>query len=235
MSEIKLYNADCMDILKSMEDNSIDLILTDPPYWHPHLGGNGKSDIAQRANRLKEDIAFMSDNFDYVPVFEEFMRVCKIPNMLIFCSNAQISQFMRFFEDRDLTVTLLEWVKTNPIPTAKGNYLSDVEYIVFVRGKGCTFNDDVPFDYKRKVWTSGLVSNKDRLHPAQKPIELLEKFLTVHSKEGETVLDCFMGSGSTGVACKHMNRNFIGIEREPKFFEICEQRINGAGTQRRLF
>ena len=232
---IQLFNGDCLDILKTIPNHSIDLILTDPPYLHPHLGGLGNSALANRASKLKADIDFMSDGFDYETVFAELMRVCKIPNMLIFCSNAQISTFMRWFEDKDLSVTLLEWVKTNPIPTAFGNYLSDVEYIVCVRGKGATFNNSVPFDYKRKAYISAIESNANRFHMAQKPIPLLEKLLEVHSNKGDTVLDCFMGSGSTGVACKKLERSFIGVEREQKYFEISEKRIQGQTIARRLF
>ena len=96
---IQLYNSDCIEILKTIPDKSIDLILTDPPYHHPHLGGKGTSLLAQRADKLKHEIAFMSDSIDYEEVFAEFMRICKIPNMLIFCTNAQISKFMGYFEN----------------------------------------------------------------------------------------------------------------------------------------
>ena len=221
-----LLHGDCCELLKSIPDKSIDLILTDPPYFHPHMGGKGTSELAQRASKLKQDILFMSESFDYDIIFNEFLRVCRIPNMLIFCSNAQISAFMRFFEERELITTLLEWVKLNPIPTANGNYLSDVEYCVFVRAKGATFNNDVPYDYKRKAYIDGLVSNNNRYHPAQKPLGLLQRYLTVHSDENQTILDPFMGSGSTGVACVGMNRNFIGMELDDKYFKVAEERIS---------
>ena len=141
---------------------------------------------------------------------------------------------MSYFEDRGYTATLLCWVKTNPIPTMNGNYLSDIEYCVYVRDKGVTFNNDVPYDYKRKAYISGLVST-DRFHPAQKPDELIKRYLSVHSKEGDTVLDCFMGSGTTGVWCKKLGRDFIGIEIDKKYYDIAEKRIGGAHKEVKLF
>ena len=77
-------------------------------------------------------------------------------------------------------------------------------------------------------------NNSNRLHPSQKPVELLEYFIRTYTDENDTVLDFTMGSGSTGVACMNTNRNFIGIELEPEYYEIAEQRIQEAKTQRRL-
>ena len=229
-----LYNDDCINVLKIIPDGSVDLILTDPPYEHIN-GGGGNSELGQRAGKLKTNIDFMSNSFDMDSVFTEFLRVCKIPNMLIFCSNRQISRIMSFFENKGLVVTLLEWVKTNPIPTMNGCYLSDIEYCVYVHGKGATFNSDsVPYDYLRKAYISGLVST-DRFHPAQKPDELIKRYLTLHSNEGDVVLDCFMGSGTTGVWCKKLNRDFIGVEIDKKWFDIAQQRINGATIGNKLF
>ena len=226
-----LKHGDCAKLLKEIPDKSVDLILTDPPYVF-HNSGGGQSALGQRTVTLKNNITFMSDGFDYDQIFSEFMRVCKIPNMLIFCSNAQISSIMGWFERQNgVVVTLLEWVKRNPIPTHNGNYLSDVEYCVFVRGKGATFNNDVPYEYKRKAYIDSLVPSQNRYHPAQKPLVLLERYLLVHSTEGQTVLDPFMGSGSTGVACAILNRNFIGMEIDDNYFKVATGRINREHTK----
>jgi site-specific DNA-methyltransferase (adenine-specific) len=71
-------------------------------------------------------------------------------------------------------------------------------------------------------------------HPTEKPLNLIEHLVEIHSNEDDCVLDCFMGSGTTGVACHQTNRNFIGIELEPKYYEIAKERIKEAKAQRRL-
>lgn len=144
---------------------------------------------------------------------------------------------MSYFEKLKLTPTLLVWNKTNPSPLCNGKHLSDLEFIVYVRGKGATFNNGTPFEYKKKCYTSPVVGKKDRIHTAQKPIELLRRYIELSSNEGDTVLDCFMGSGSTGVACVKYKRNFIGIEIDKQYFEIAEKRIKDeeAIMKRKLF
>lgn len=104
----KIYNCDCLVGIKEIPNNSIDCIITDPPYLLDSSGG-GASALAKRSRRLKDSIEFISNGFDYENLFDEFIRVCKIPNMLIFCSNKQISQTMSFFEDKGLKSTLLIW------------------------------------------------------------------------------------------------------------------------------
>lgn len=230
MSDIMLKQGDCLELMKQVQDNSIDLILTDIPYEYDNHGG-GKNELGNRKLTKDKHIDFMSSGIPYNEVFNEFIRICKTPNLLIFCSNKQIAKIMTWFENSDniknVSVTLLCWNKTNPIPACNGKYLSDLEFIVYVRGKGATFNNDTPFEYKHKCYISPIVSSKNRLHPAQKPIELLERYVLLHSKEDDTILDCFMGSGSTGIACMNTNRNFIGFELDENYFKIAKDRIEG--------
>lgn len=223
MSDIKLYQGDCLPILKQMQDNSVDLILTDPPYEYDNHGG-GNTELAQRKLVKEKHIDFMSSGFD-LTILNEFLRVCITPNILMFCSNQQISKLMGYFESKGIPVTLLVWHKINPPPLCNGKYLSDCEFVVYAHGKNATFNNDCPFDFKKKVYVSSVVPAKDRLHPAQKPIDLLNQYIQLHSNPEDTILDPFMGSGSTGVACKNLNRNFIGMELNPDYFQIAKQRI----------
>lgn len=234
---IQLYNDDCLNVLKTIPDKSIDLVVTDPPYELDNHGGTGGTELGKR--RLVCDkqnyVGFMGDGFDIASVFSELLRVCKLPNMFIFCSNKQVSKIMGYFENLNLPTTLLCWHKTNPTPLCNGKHLSDLEFIVYVRSKGSVFNNDTPFDYKRKCFTSGVVSTKDRLHTAQKPIELLKQYILLCSNEGDTVLDCFMGSGSTGVACIETDRNFIGIEIDETYFNLAKSRIEEEQNKPSLF
>lgn len=224
MSKIILKQGDCMELLKKVKDNSIDLVVTDPPYELENHGG-GTTSLAERQLVSDKHINFISNGFNYDIIFNEFIRITKTPNFFIFCSNKQISNIMTWFENKRLSVTLLVWQKTNPIPLCNGKYLSDCEFCVYVRGKNATFNNDTPFEYKKKVYTSALVPNKNRFHPTEKPIELLKRYILQHSNKNDWVLDPFMGSGTTGVACKESSRNFIGFELDENYFNMAKERI----------
>lgn len=123
---------------------------------------------------------------------------------------------------------LLTWHKTNPVPTCNNKYLSDTEYLLFFREKGVKVYGS--YQTKKKFYvTQTNKKDKDKYkHPTVKPVEIMENIITNSSQEGETVLDCFMGSGTTGVACVNTNRRFIGIEKEEKYIEIAKQRIEEA-------
>ena len=132
---------------------------------------------------------------------------------------------MTYFENKKLSTTLLVWNKTNPIPLCNGKHISDIEFIVYVRGKGAIFNNSVDINKKYKVKRFPTMSSKQRVHPTQKPNDLLEELIQLHSIENSVVLDCFAGSFSTGVACMNTGRKFIGIEVDEKYFEIGKSRM----------
>lgn len=173
MKDIELWHGDCLELMKKLirEKIKVDCIITDPPYILENHGG-GTTDLAQRKLVKDKHIDFISNGFCINDCFELMLKLQDIPNMLIFCSNKQVSSIMGFFEQRKLTVTLLVWQKTNPSPLCNGKHLSDIEFIVYVRGKGATFNNDTPFEYKKKVYTSPIVSNRNRLHPTQKVLSI---------------------------------------------------------------
>ena len=110
--------------------------------------------------------------------------------------------------------------------------MNDIEFILTVRGKGATFNNKLPSNMKRRVFTEPLVANK--VHPCEKPLKILDNLVQLYSKENDTILDCFMGSGTTGISAVKNNRNFIGIEKEKKYFDIAQQRIDAENHQTKL-
>lgn len=124
---------------------------------------------------------------------------------------------------------IFRWIKSNPMPRNRDRrYVTSVENAVTIVKKG----EKWTFNRQRSTYENGLfkypiVSPKKRTHPTQKPIKLMEDLIKIHTNEGDTVLDPFMGSGSTGVACVNTGRNFIGMELEDKYFKIAEQRIMG--------
>lgn len=232
--EIKLYHGDCLDIMKKLiSDNvKVDCIITDPPYVLD-LHGGGQNDLGKRKLTKDKHIEFISGGFS-TECFELMLKLQSIPNLLIFCSNKQVSTIMSFFEQKNLTTTLLVWEKTNPSPLCNGKHLSDIEFIVYVRGKGATFNNDTPYEYKKKIYTSPVVSNKNRLHPTQKSVVHIQQYIKLHTKENDVVLDPFMGSGTTAIACINTDRRFIGIEIDENYYNIASQRIEKALNSKQL-
>ena len=111
------------------------------------------------------------------------------------------------------------------MPFANGKYKSDVEFIIYIRGKNAHFNNEIDISQKSKVLIDNWRIN-NKLHPTQKSIEVITHLLNLHSYKNDLVFDPFMGSGSTGVACINTNRNFIGIELDDNYFKIAEGRIN---------
>jgi site-specific DNA-methyltransferase (adenine-specific) len=229
----KIYNEDCLVFLDKIASNSIDLILTDPPYEHEINGGLIKDGYFERKLTRDRHINFISNGFDYDRVFEQFDRVCKVPNMIIFCSNKQISKIMSYWEKKKYSVTLLVWKKPNPIPLANGNYVSDVEFMVYVRGKGATYNS-IGVKSQLKVFEYNVASSAFRIHPTEKPLDLLKRLLLIHSNENDLVLDCFSGSGTTALACNQERRNFLACEIDNAFFNESVKRFELITSQTQL-
>lgn len=216
-----LINDDSYSLIKTMKDNSVDLIVTDPPY--DLVKGAGKF----RNNRkYYNEIDNISTGFDY-DILNEMIRVMKHINIYIFCSKNQLLDLMNFFVNKHhCKWELISWHKTNPIPMCNNTYLHDTEYCIFFRDS----NAQVYGEYKTKhtyyVTSTNTKDKKKYGHPTIKPLEIIKNFIINSSVENETVFDPFMGSGTTGVACKELNRNFIGIELDNTYFENAVTRIN---------
>lgn len=226
---MELYNDDCLKILKSMEDNSIDMIYTDPPYDIATTGGGGSINKVKKLNvSLKQlDEANITKGYNIEEFGEEFMRVMKEPNIYIWCNKKQIPEYFNYYVNKHkCKFDIITWNKTNALPTYSNKYLSDTEYLLYFRkGKGKCF----PESYEdAKTYYIAPINHKDKKlykHPTIKPLELVEKGIRNSSKEGMIILDPFMGSGTTGVACVKNNRKFIGIELNEEYFNIAKERI----------
>jgi DNA modification methylase len=219
---MKLLLGDCLDKLKELEDNSVDFVLTDPPYELDTHGGCQNKDLHRSLH--DKHIDFISNGFDIENVFAELQRVMKVVNACIFCSNKQISKIMSYWESRGYSTTCLIWQKPNPIPFGNGKYVSDIEFIIYVRGKGATYNN-LGIKEQSKVFNYSSPSSKKRIHPTEKPVELLERLIKIHSNTGDVVLDPFGGSGSTGEAALNNQRDIIIIEKNVEYFELIKSRL----------
>jgi len=222
-----LIHADCLEYLPTLERKSVDFVCIDPPYELDNHGGvvNGHN-LTRKLNRDKH-INFISNGFDLDAVFSEIERVSKVMNMVCFCSNKQVSKIMNYWEQKKYSVTLLVWDKPNPIPFGNGKHISNLEFMVYVRGKGATFNN-LGVNEQKKTFNYQSLSSSKRLHPTEKPIELLERLIKLHTNENEIVLDCFAGSFSTADACKRVNRQCIAIQLEKEYYDKGVNRLSGS-------
>lgn len=221
----RLIKGDSAVQLATIPDSSIDLVIIDPPYEIAKSGGGGS--FGKRAHLQELEKANITKGYDY-SILNELVRVMKKINIYIWCNKEQLRRYIDFFEDLGCSTELLTWHKTNPVPTCNNKYLSDTEYLLFFREKGVKLYGR--YATKRKYYvTATNKRDKDKYrHPTIKPLEIIENLIINSSKEGDTVLDCFMGSGTTGVACVNTNRQFIGIEIDQEYFETAKQRINNA-------
>ena len=225
----KLILGDSYEVLKKLKDKTIDLIVTDPPYDIEATNGGGSINKIKKLNRSLNDLveANITEGYDIEKYGEEFMRIMKEPNIYIWCNKKQIPDYFNFYVNKyKCTFDILVWQKVNALPTYSNKYLSDCEYLLYFRkGKGKCF----PQSYEdAKTIYQAPINIKDKKlygHPTIKPLDFTEKIIRNSSKEGQMVLDPFMGSGTTGVACKKLNRDFIGIEINEKYYEVAKKRI----------
>ena len=223
-----LYCGDCMDIMPTL--GKVDAVVTDPPY---ELSSNGAGKKHYGMSLSKFDTKNYKDivnGVDYELLFNQFENLCNPLHTFVFCSNKQITKLMSETEKRGYPTTLLIWHKTNAAPFANGVWRGDVEYIVHSRGKGAKFIGNAK--EKKKVIEHPIV--QDESHPTVKPLPIMKRLLLNCSEEKDTILDPFMGSGSTGVACVQMDRKFIGIELDKTYFDIACKRIEEAQKQYRM-
>lgn len=225
MGNYKLYQGDCLEVMKDIEDGSVDLVVTDPPY---EIATTGAGIYKQADKQYVKELNGMKDGFSE-EVLDELCRVMKKINIYFFCSQKQIIPLLDYFvKKKKCNWNILSWHKTNPVPACGNKYLTDTEFILFFREKGIKVYGS--FDTKR-TWYATPLNQSDKKkygHPTVKPLSILENLVVNSSKEEGIVLDCFMGSGSTGVACLNTNRKFIGIELDEGYFNIAQNRIEEA-------
>ena len=213
-------------LIKKVPNKSIDLILTDPPYnLRPYSTGNLK---CQWRSDFNNDIAHWDAKpLDISALKKEFKRVLAPQgNIFIFTTYNLIGEFHRLFDVEFDTFQIMVWHKTNPPPKLrKTSFLNACELICCMWNKGHTWN----FKSQKTMhnfFESPICMGKERLkHPTQKPVKLLKHIIEIASKEGEMVLDPFMGVGSTGQACLELNRHFTGFEISKKYFTMAKNRL----------
>lgn len=224
---ISLLKGDCLELFKQIPDNSVDLIVTDPPYQIDNTVAGSNSPLSKRIQSMNNELedANICDGFNEA-VLEQMVRVLKNINLYLWCNAKQIPMYLKYFVDGlGCSFDVLVWVKTNAAPLFNNKYLTDKEYCLYFRKGGYCKPDS--YERAKTVFIQSINSKDKQIykHPTIKPINIIQTLVMNSSKENDMVLDCFMGSGTTGVACIKTNRNFVGMEINDEFFNIAKRRI----------
>lgn len=207
--------------------NSIDCVITDPPYV---VSRPNNFQTLGTASRIGMDFGEWDKNFDVAGWIDLLPRVLKEnANVVVFCDWKKLTILTEAFEKNHIAPKrCLVLAKSNPAPFNRDRmFVNDVEFAVW----GVYNSKDKPtkWTFNRKQPTEKCVFQtkvqSSKLHPTMKDINVIGKLIRILSNENDTILDPFMGSGTTGVACKELNRNFIGFEIEDKYFNIARHRL----------
>lgn len=218
----QIYNEDCLLGMQNIPDNTVDLVVTDPPYLFTSFSGGGA--FGNKNRDYLNQLGPMSSGFP-TEVLDECLRVLKAPNLYVFCSENQLALLLNYANDHALHHDVLTWHKTNPTPMCNNKYLSDTEYIIFMRGQGVKLYGSYATKRKSFYTPTNVFDKRLYGHPTCKPVHILETLIGNSSQLGDIVLDPFMGSGSTAVAAQNIGRQFVGFEIEETYYKTACTRI----------
>ncbi len=209
----------------------VDAIITDPPY---NISKANNFSTMNSSNRKGIDFGEWDSDFNVCGWISDYVKLLKKDgSIIIFCSYLYISYVIDELKRNNIDVKdVIIWKKKNPMPrNIERRYVQDTEFAVWGVNKGAkwTFNKPSDVPYLRSMIETGIVSGRERTaHPTQKSLEMTEKLVSIHTNEGDIILDPFMGSGTTGVAAINKGRKFIGLEVLPEYFDTAVERITTA-------
>jgi site-specific DNA-methyltransferase (adenine-specific) len=231
-----IYNDDCFKILPNIKNDSIDLILTDPPYAiskesnFDKINNDTPIDMAKKYNYSTNFGDWDQTEIDLDKLFSEAYRILKPGGTLIIFYDIWKSNNIKEYalKYKFKQPRICQWVKSNPMPiNSKNNYLSNsIEFFfTFVKKGKPVFNSEYDNGIYNFPFSNGN-KRKDYYHPTQKPLSLISNILIKHSKKGDLILDPFGGSGTLAEACILNDRDYILIEIEKKYYDIIIERVN---------
>ena len=207
----KIYNEDCLTFMKQVSDKYFNVVLTDIPYNEVNRESNGLREL----DKSKADVGC----FDIKELTREIARVCS-DSLIMFCGMKQLSYITEELQNNGLSTRTIIWEKTNPSPmNAQYLFVSGVEVAVYGRKPHGYYDGE----YSNTVFRDNVGDSK--IHPTQKPLPLWGRLLRKITKQGHTVFDPFMGSGTTAVACASLGLQWCGCELEPDYVAIANKRL----------
>ena len=225
----KLINGGCMEYMRTLEDESIDLIVTDPPYPTTSRGHAGNSGGMLQKEINKKGKVFEHNNIDCTEYAPEFYRVLKDgSHCYVMTNHINLIKMLNVFTDCGFHfIKSLIWNKGNKIMGQY--YMSQFEYILFFRkGYGKKINNCGTADILSVPNKKTKDTNGKNIHDTEKPVELMKILIENSTQKGDIVLDPFVGVGATALACIESERNYIGIELDEGYFNIAKKRIDEA-------
>ncbi len=224
-----IYNSDCIEQMQNLIEKGIqvDAVITDPPY-----NISKKNNFHTLKGRKGIDFGNWDKDFDQLKWLEYANKLLKPGgNIIIFNGWKNLGKIAKYLENefKYSTKDIIRWKKNNPMPrNMNRRYVSDYEFAIWAVKPGgkWTFNNIKGSGYLRPEFLHPIAAGKEKtIHPTQKSLSLMEDIIKVHTNENDLVLDPFMGSGTTILGCKNLNRNFIGIELNEEYFAIAKSRI----------
>lgn len=234
-NKMTLIHGDCLEEMKKLSDKSVDLVFTDPPYNISQKNKIFRDYRSGKRGDIRMDFGSWDYGFETEPFLKESKRVLRDDGSVIVWTSEQLyGKYRDWFEKNMYPKQLLVWVKNNPLPQFRlVGYRQATELMFWaLKNKNTKDNPNFLFQSQREmtnVFHAPIVGGKERTsHPTQKPLSITKKIIQRHCKKGGLVLDPYMGSGTVGVACKEMDRRFVGIEIDEKYFKIAERRVANA-------
>ena len=226
---IDIFNEDYKKTIRRMKKNKIkvDAIITDPPYCVSRKHQLGYSNMGRSGMNYGE----WDYNFDQKKWIREAADLVKVGGtVIIFNDWKNLGMIAEQLEKYGFIIKdIIRWIKKNPMPrNVERRYVNDCEFAIWAvkEGKPWTFNKPKKAGYLKPEIITGVVpGGKKRLHPTQKHLEVMEKLIEIHTNENDLVFDPFLGSGTTALACKNLNRNMIGSEIDEKYYKVSMERI----------
>ena len=231
---IYIYNKDCLEGLKQIPDNSIDCIVTDPPYKVTSRGSAGNSGGMLQKEINRKGQVFKHNDIHITEWIGELYRVLKDSgHCYIMTNHKNLQEYLNVITETGFHfIKCLIWDKGNKIMGQY--YMSQFEYIIFSRkGKAKKINHCETSDILSIPNKKTKIDGKN-IHDTEKPVELMKILIANSTQEGDTVLDPFVGSGSTLLACKELNRIGIGYEIDKEYYELACKRLKEHQKQLRL-
>lgn len=222
----KLINGGCMEYMRTLEDESIDLIVTDPPYPTTSRGHAGNSGGMLQKEINKKGKVFEHNNIDCTEYAPEFYRVLKDgSHCYVMTNHINLIKMLNVFTDCGFHfIKSLVWNKGNKIMGQY--YMSQFEYILFFRkGYGKKINNCGTADILSVPNKKTKDDNGKNIHDTEKPVELMKILIENSTQKGDIVLDPFVGVGATVLGCIESERDYIGIELDKNYYNIANERV----------